>query len=133
MRRLLSGMLAVCLAAGLTGCSTENRQNSEDTFSPASRNFFAMNTYISLAGVWDAAADALVQAEARIEELEGLWSVTDENSEIYAVNHSEDQPVSVSEDTTEIISFALEMAEETGGRIGTYHISRADCMGFYYR
>ena len=117
MRRLLSGMLAVCLAAGLTGCSTENRQNSEDTFSPASRKFFAMNTYISLAAYGDAAADALVQAEARIEELEGLWSVTDENSEIYAVNHSEDQPVSVSEDTTEIISFALEMAEETGGAL----------------
>ena len=117
MRRLLSGMLAVCLAAGLTGCSTENRQNSANAFSPASRDFFAMNTYMSLEAYGDAAADALVQAEARIEELEGLWSVTDENSDIYAVNHSGGQSVSVSEDTAEIVSFAMEMAERTDGAL----------------
>lgn len=117
MKRLLYGLLAVCLAAGLTGCSVENRQNSENNFSPASRDFFAMNTYMSLEAYGDGAADALAQAETRIEELEGLWSVTEESSEIYAVNHSDGQPVSVSEDTAEIISFALEMAKETGGAL----------------
>ncbi|MCD8366158.1 MAG: FAD:protein FMN transferase, partial [Clostridiales bacterium] len=117
MKRLLYGLLAVCLAAGLSSCSTKGSQDSEDAFSPVSRDFFAMNTYIRLEAYGDGAADALAQAETRVEELEGLWSVTNETSEIYAVNHSEGQPVSVSEDTAEIISFALDMAEETGGAL----------------
>lgn len=117
MRRLLSGLLAVCLAAGLTGCSMESQQSNENNFSPASRDFFAMNTYIRLEAYGDRAADALAQAQERMEELEGLWSVTDENSEIYAVNHSGGQPISVSDDTAAVVSFALDMAEETGGAL----------------
>lgn len=117
MRRLLSGLLVVCLVAGLTGCSMESQQSNENNFSPASRDFFAMNTYIRLEAYGDGAADALAQAQERMEELEGLWSVTDENSEIYAVNHSGGQPISVSDDTAAVVSFALDMAEETGGAL----------------
>lgn len=76
MKRLLSGLLAVCLTAGLTGCSMESQQSNENIFSPASRDFFAMNTYIRLEAYGDGAADALAQAQERMEELEGLWSVT---------------------------------------------------------
>ena len=32
MRRLLSGLLVVCLVAGLTGCSMESQQSNENNF-----------------------------------------------------------------------------------------------------
>lgn len=58
------------------------------------------------------AESVLTQGQERIEELQGLWSVTDANNDIYAVNHSEGELVSVNEDIAELVSFELEMAEK---------------------
>lgn len=113
MKKIVSIILVGCLAVCLTACS---RQREEEQ-TPDTRDFFAMNTYIRLEAYGDGAEDALALAQARVEELEGLWSVADETSDIYAVNHSGGQPVSVNEDTAEIVSFTLEMAEETGGAL----------------
>lgn len=80
MKKIIFIVLAGCLVVGLAACS---RQREEEQ-TPAARDFFAMNTYIRLEAYGNGAADALALAQARIEELEGLWSVTDEASEIYA-------------------------------------------------
>lgn len=114
MKKIVSIILAGCLVIGLTSCS--NRQ-SEEKQTPDTRDFFTMNTYIRLEAYGDGAEEALALTQVRIEELERLWAVTDETSDIYAVNHSGGQPVSVSDDTAEVISFALEMAEKTGGAL----------------
>ena len=44
-------------------------------------------------------------------------SVTDKNSDVYAVNHSSGQTVTVDWKTAELLSFALDMAEETNGAL----------------
>lgn len=113
MKKIVSIVLAGCLVVGLAACSQQRGEGQ----TPDTRDFFAMNTYIRLEAYGNGAADALALAQARIEELEGLWSVTDEVSEIYALNHSGGQPVSVSDDTAAVVSFALEMAEETAGAL----------------
>ncbi len=113
MKKIVSIVSAGCLVVGLAACS----QQREEGQTPDTRDFFAMNTYIRLEAYGNGAADALALAQAWIEELEGLWSVTDEVSEIYALNHSGGQPVSVSDDTAAVVSFALEMAEETAGTL----------------
>lgn len=76
-----------------------------------------MNTYISLTAYGDEAEQALSLAQKRIEDLEALWSVTDENSDIYKINHREGGPVLVTDETAEIVSFTLEMAKETEGAL----------------
>lgn len=48
-----------------------------------------MNTYIALTAYGDQVKPTLSAAENRIRELEKLLSVTDENSEIYTDNHSD--------------------------------------------
>lgn len=83
----------------------------------AEHSFFAMNTYITMQAGGVEVEAVLREAEELVLQLEGQLSVTDENSEIYAANHSEGQPVPVSTDTEEIISFALSMAEETSGAL----------------
>ena len=83
----------------------------------AADGLFAMDTYIDLTAYGPDAEAALDLAEARIRELENLWSVTDEGSEIYAANHSGGAAVSVSADTEELLRFALNMAQETGGAL----------------
>lgn len=87
--------------------------SSDKTPIEYSKEFFAMDTYISLTAYGENAEQALETAQQRFCELEKLWSVTDENSEIYAINHSAGAPVTVSADTVGLISYSLEIARET--------------------
>ena len=113
MGRLWKKLAAFLLAGGLTGCSA----SAEEMQQPVERSLFAMNTYMTFTAYGEDAQAALQEAEECIQQVEGLWSVTDEDSEIYQANHSGGQPVTVSEETAEIISFALEMAQRTGGAL----------------
>lgn len=74
-----------------------------------------MDTYMTFTAYGMDAEAAVLAAEDKIRELEALWSVTDENSDIYAVNHSAGQTVTIDQKTAELVSFALDMAEKTNG------------------
>lgn len=116
MKRLLTLALALLVAAGCAGCS---QQAAPATAEPqeAAGGLFAMDTYINLTAYGPDGETALELAKARIRELESLWSVTDEDSEIYAANHSGGTAADISADTEELLRFALDMARETGGAL----------------
>ena len=61
----------------------------------AQRGFFAMDTYMVIACEGENAEEALEAAEARVRELEALWSATDEESEIYALDHAGGEAVAI--------------------------------------
>ena len=109
-RQFLAVLLLLLTA--LSGCGRTNLEAQE-----AENSFFAMNTYMTFTAYGEGAEDALADARVRVEEVEALWSVTDEGSEIYRANHSGGEPVNVSEETAELVSFALEMAEKTDGAL----------------
>ncbi len=109
---LLSFSLLLC---GCTG-NTAEKKNSEEAVKKT-QNVFAMNTYITLTAYGENAKSALTDSENRIRELEKLLSVTDESSEIYMVNHSGGAATTLSPDTENVISFALEMANRTNGAL----------------
>lgn len=107
---------ALCLNGGSLlfakfKCSRDASSNQITT------ELFAMDTYITMTAYGRDAETALSDAEDKLIELEQLWSVTDPDSDVYAINHSDGQPVSVSEETAELLSFALQMAEETNGAL----------------
>ena len=105
---IYSCVLCLIIAPLLTACTGIQGRMEE-----YSGSFFAMDTYMTFTVYDDSARnaqEALKQAEERIYALEGLWSVTDENSDLYAVNHGGGQPVKVREDTEGLLSFALKMA-----------------------
>ena len=81
------------------------------------RSVFAMNTYMTFTAYGQEVQDGLDAAEDLIYELESLWSMTDENSDIYRANHSGGQTVEVSDETASLVDFALQMAEKTGGAL----------------
>ncbi len=103
------------LFCGCTGKITDSAGANEKV--KETKNVFAMNTYITLTAYGEKAGTALDEAEDRIKNLESLLSATDENSEIYAVNHSGGTPVRLSSDTERILSFALDMAQKTNGAL----------------
>ncbi len=108
MKRWISGVLAVMLLA-LSSCATETE--------PVETSLFAMNTYMTFTAYGESAQFALDESVELIQTIESRWSVTDDESEIYRANHSGGQTVSVSKETAELISFALEMAEKTEGAL----------------
>lgn len=128
MKKQAGVILALAVAVLLSACGlAEGAQNggkdenAEKTAyageEPEKREFFGMDTYITFTAYGAGAGEALEEAENRIKELEGLWSVTDENSEIYRINHGNGHPVTVSRETAEAVVYALEMAKETEGSL----------------
>ena len=95
-----------------TSCSNKTVKHE-----PQSKSFFAMDTYMTITVYGENAESVLNQAEKKVAELEKLWSVTDENSEIYAVNHSDRENVYVSPETAELLSFSLDVSEMTDGAL----------------
>lgn len=80
-----------------------------------SANFFAMDTIMSISAYGGSAEDAVNSAVRRINTLEYLLSVTNENSEIHAVSHN--GSAEVNKETAELIAFALDIAEKTDGAL----------------
>lgn len=81
----------------------------------ADAQFTAMDTFMHLTAYGDGASAALDAAQRSLLSMEGRLSVTDPDSELSAVNAANGQPVTVSEDTAELVAFALEMARRTAG------------------
>lgn len=103
--RKISAILLVISAFLLTSCSKAPEKSEE--------YFFAMDTYMKIEAYGENAENAVSQARARVEALEKLWSATDENSEIYAINHGENPELSA--ETLDLLSFTLEMSAKTDG------------------
>ena len=91
----------------------------------AETTFFAMDTVMNLRIYEGGDADLLDAAEERVRELEALWSVTDEGSEIYALNH--EGAAELSPETADLLDTALGMCERTDGAldISIYPVLRA--------
>lgn len=95
----------------LTACDADILGEPE----PESKSFFAMDTYMTITAYGENAESALDQSEEKIEKLEKMWSVTDEDSEIYKINHNKGESVSVSSETAELIDFSLNISKMTSG------------------
>ena len=98
----------------LTACSKQSKASIIDS---QSKSFFAMDTYMTITAYGVNTESVLDQAEERVTELEKMWSVTDENSEIYAINHSVGENVHVSPETAELLDFSLDISEVTNGAL----------------
>ena len=92
---------------------------------PLERTFFAMDTVMTLRLYQGGDGSLLDRAEARVRELEAQWSVTEENSEICALNRG--GRAELSPETAELLGAALDMCRRTDGAldISTYPVLRA--------
>lgn len=112
MRNKMISLIVILLFLG--ACLAGARKIKTDE-SKADASFFAMSTYISLTAYGKTGSQAIAAAQARVEKLEKLWSTTDEESEVFALNHSNGVLLRVSSETGELLHFALAMAQETEG------------------
>ncbi len=111
MRRFFP--LALALAISLTACGGRGATAVQEA--PFESTIFAMDTVMTLS-VYGSQA-GLDAAVAEINALERLLSVTREDSEVWAINHSGGAPVSVSGDTAQLLQAALTLGNQTGGAL----------------
>lgn len=114
MRNKVISLIMILLFLGV--CFAGARKIKTDE-SKADVSFFAMSTYVSLTAYGKMGEQAVLDAQEKVEELEMLWSTTDEGSEVFALNHSNGTPVNVSGETGDLLRFALTMAQETEGAL----------------
>ncbi|MBE6872475.1 MAG: FAD:protein FMN transferase [Ruminococcus albus] len=110
--------MLMCLTL-LTSCASDKAVSSTaaDPNAKSSGSIFAMDTYITVTAYGENGDAGISAAKDEISRLEKMWSVTDENSEIYAVDHAGSAEMSISDETAELIEFALDMHERTGGAL----------------
>lgn len=107
--------------------STETGASGEDADqdTEASRDLFAMDTYMTLTAYGEHAQEAVDKAAERVEALDALLSTGDENSEIYKLNQSGE--ATLSEEGGYLVERALELYEKTEGAfdIAIYPVMQA--------
>jgi thiamine biosynthesis lipoprotein len=106
-------LLALLPGCGATPAATE----------PVTGTVFAMDTVMDLT-IYGAESD-LSDAEDLIDDLEGKLSVTDQDSEIYAVNR--DGGGTLTDDAADLLTQALALCADTGGALdlSIYPVVRA--------
>ena len=97
----------LCFLA-LCGCTADSQ-------SPCTSQIFALDTVIDITAYGDNGQKAISAASKEIYRLEKLFSVTNENSEIYMLNHSGGKEVTLSEETYSLLKTAKEINAATMG------------------
>jgi thiamine biosynthesis lipoprotein len=132
-RAFISLLLLPLLLTGCTGQQMAQQESPSDDsatgilFAPsydlATGTIFAMDTVMDFTIYGE--ESLLTAVENRVNELESELSVTDANSEIYAVNHNGSGKLS--EDSADLLSKALNLCALTGGALdlSIYPVVRA--------
>ena len=107
MKKYVSLILVLCVIL-LSFCSC-----SRNVY-PLSSTQIMMDTVVTIR-LYDGNDDVLSGAMKLCKRYENLLSRTVEDSDIYKINHSNGQPVEVSDDTAELLRTALDIAEKSNG------------------
>lgn len=97
-----------------SACVSEKQRTEEQK---VEKSMFAMNTFMTFQVYGEEAQIALEETEERITDLENMWSVTKKESDIYTVNHSAGKEIVIQKETADLLSFTLQMSEQTGGML----------------
>lgn len=118
MKKWLALFLAAICVILLSSCASSF---------PSERSFFAMDTYMSLKlyGKGNAVIANAIQGDAEFFSL--LLSVTDENGDIYRLNHADGEAITVDSNIPLMIEEAKALCEELDGSldISLYPVSSA--------
>lgn len=101
----------------LCGCGNGNMVKSQKTSQNNEQKYtselFAMDTYMEITAYGDNAKEAVAKASARINELDGMLSTGNSDSEVSKLNS--EKKLKLSEDVGNIMERSLEISESTGG------------------
>ena len=101
-------LLLLCLLLSLTGCKGEQK---------LTKQIFAMDTYMELTAYGDNADVALTGVINTINQSALDWDPEVDKSSVYALNHAQGAPITVSPEIADMLHTAKTMYEQTGGAL----------------
>ena len=104
MKKLICLILSAVLAVGLL-CSCDRNVY------PLSSTQIMMDTVVTVT-IYDGDDDVLTGAMQLCKKYENLLSKTLQGSDVYKITHANGQPVTVDDDTAELLRIALEIAQK---------------------
>ncbi len=109
MKKIFS--VIIVLLIFFVGCNSNGKYNEYST------SLFAMDTYITIDLYGEEGKEAAEEVSNKIKEIEALWSTTLIESDIYKINNNKGMAVKVSDETKNLISYSLNMADKTNGAL----------------
>lgn len=128
-KHLLPGLLALTLLAGCTG-GTQPTPSVSPEAEAHSRDTFAMDTLMSFTAYGPQGEAAVEIAAQEVVRLDGLLSVTGENSQIWALNHAQGEPVKLGEDAIALLTAAQSLGQATDGALDVTMYPLVKAWGF---
>ncbi len=121
----IAAVAAVLIVALAVVWLARGQQAAKVEYTAHTRDLFAMDTYFALKAYGPAGEKALDLCEEKVRELEGVFSVTRDDSDVSLINAGEKHLVG--EDTFRLIQEALALGRETNGAldITMYPVVRA--------
>ena len=117
----------IIISLCLTGCASEDSEpaGGYGDAEPESRDFFAMDTYMTLSAYGDDAGKTLEEGERLITELDEKLSAENKDSGIAKLNR--ERKSSIDEDMNYLIGRSVELYKETDGifNIAIYPVMKA--------
>lgn len=101
-------LLLLCLLLSLTGCRSEQK---------ITKQIFAMDTYMELTAYGDNADAALADVISAINQTALDLDPEVEKSTVYAMNHAEGAPITVSPEIADMLTTAKLVYNQTGGAL----------------
>lgn len=134
--RFIKTFSALILIIILVGCSNENEVNTSKTTStttvndtiPASKEFFAMDTYMEVDAYGDNGEKAVAKAEKEVNKLDSILSTGKSISEISKLNKNKKQVVSA--DTMSLIKESVKISKETNSAFNPTIYPLMELWGF---
>lgn len=112
MKRPLIGCILTA-ALLLSGCGANGTPSASTEAESQSRELYAMDTVMTLTAYGPQADTALNAAEAEIERLDTLWSISNDDGEIARLNA--DKQATLSDDTITLLQRAKDISAATNG------------------
>lgn len=134
--RFIKAFSVLILIIMLVGCSNENEVNTSKTTStttvndaiPASKEFFAMDTYMEVNAYGDNGEKAVAKAEKEVNKLDSILSTGKSTSEISKLNKNKKQVVSA--DTMSLIKESVKISKATNSAFNPTIYPLMELWGF---
>lgn len=134
--KFIKAFSVLILIIMLVGCSNENEVNTSKTTStttvndtiPASKEFFAMDTYMEVDAYGDNGEKAVAKAEKEVNKLDSILSTGKSTSEISKLNKNKKQVVSA--DTMSLIKVSIKISKVTNSAFNPTIYPLMELWGF---
>lgn len=135
IKKIVCFISVLIIGVSVTGCGSDVAKGKDsvdikkqnDNYS-ATKEIFAMDTYMTLTATGKDADAALEEAVSEIEELDQLFSVGNDESEVSIVNKNGSEILS--DDTAYLIDYSLRLYESTKGAFDISVYPLMEAWGF---